>query len=231
MYASMADVAVWGSYANKTNLSGNVRQRLCADPRASRKGRIVLTTSWEISTQPIPWAVALCVTLVAAASDLHSRRIPNLLTGPVFLAGLAWWTLTVGLAGLAESVTASVVLALPYVLLFVFAGGGAGDAKLMAALGAWMGFVNGLVVLFCVALAGVVCAIAVSMATQRLRIVLVNVRNMIGRVAVVLLITKKLQDTSSLIASPDEMRTMPYGISIFVGVCTAAGAMFLWHAA
>ena len=147
------------------------------------------------------------------------------------MAGLVWWTCTVGLAGLAESVTASLVLALPYVLLFVFAGGGAGDAKLMAALGAWMGFVDGLVVLFCVALAGVLCAIAVSVATQRLQTVLVNVRRIIGTVAVALLITKKLPDGSSLLASPDGMRTMPYGIAVFIGVCTAAGGLFLWHAA
>lgn len=189
------------------------------------------TTSWDIGTQALPWAVVLGVSLVAAASDLHSRRIPNLLTGPVFLAGLVWSTFNVGLAGFAESVTASAVLALPYVLLFVFAGGGAGDAKLMAALGAWMGLVDGLVVLFCVALAGIVCAVALSVATHRLRAVLVNVRRMIGTVAVVLLITKKLQDASGLMASPDEMRTMPYGIAVFIGVCTAAGGLFLWHAA
>lgn len=189
------------------------------------------TTSWEIDRQLLPWAVAIGVSLVAAASDLHSRRIPNLLTGPVFLAGLVWSAFTTGLPGLAESMTASAILALPYVLLFVFAGGGAGDAKLMAALGAWMGLVNGVVVLFCVALAGMACAIALSVATRRLRTVLANARSMIGTVAVVLLITKKLQDVSGLMASPDEVRTMPYGIAVFLGVCTAAGGLFLWHAA
>ncbi len=147
------------------------------------------------------------------------------------MAGLVWWTLTVGLAGLAESLAASAVLTLPYVLLFVFAGNGAGDAKLMAALGAWMGLANGLFVLFCVALAGIACAIAVSVAAHRLRTVLLNVRRMIGSLAVLLLMTNKLRYASGLLASPNEMRTMPFGIAVFIGVWTAAGGLLLWHGA
>lgn len=186
-------------------------------------------TSWEMGLQPVPWVVAIGVSLVAAALDLHARRIPNLLTGPAFLAGVAWWTWAGGSSGLVLSVSAAVVLALPYVLLFVFAGGGAGDAKLMAALGAWLGLAAGLVVLFCVALAGVAGAIALSVATQRLRTVLLNVRRMVGSVVVVLQVTKKLENASGMFGPLDEMRTMPYGIAVFSGVCAAAGGLFVWH--
>ena len=41
-------------------------------------------------------------------------------------------------------------------MLFVFAGGGAGDAKMMGALGAWLGLANGVVALVAVALSGAV---------------------------------------------------------------------------
>lgn len=109
-----------------------------------------LTTLWEQGLQPVPWAVVVAASLVAAMTDIASRRIPNILTGPLLLGGVVWAAWTAGPSGLADSISACVLLALPYVLLFLFAGGGAGDAKLMGAVGAWLGMVNGLIVLSCV---------------------------------------------------------------------------------
>jgi len=46
------------------------------------------------------------------------------------------------------------LLGIPYFLLFAFAGGGAGDAKIMAALGAWVGWHNGIAVVVGVSIGG-----------------------------------------------------------------------------
>ena len=96
-------------------------------------------TPWDFVSYTLPWGVVLLTSLAGAVTDLHARRVPNRLTFPVLLGGLLWATYEGGAAGLADAAGACVLLALPFVLLFVLANGGAGDAKLMGALGAWLG--------------------------------------------------------------------------------------------
>lgn len=83
-------------------------------------------------------AVALYTTL-AAVTDLRWRRIPNWLTLPTAAAGLIYhgcfaggWGFSASLAGLAIGFA---LLLIP----FLAGGGGMGDVKLLAALGAWLG--------------------------------------------------------------------------------------------
>ena len=123
----------------------------------------------------LQWGVVISVSLVAAIWDLRTRRIPNLLTVPVLAAGLVWAGFTGGLSGLAESVAACLLLALPFVLLFLFVGGGAGDAKLMGAIGVWLGLSQGVTALFCVAAAGIILAVSKAIMTKRFKAVVTNV--------------------------------------------------------
>jgi prepilin peptidase CpaA len=83
--------------------------------------------------------VALLVGLGACVTDVRSRRIPNLLTFGAAAAGIA---LHSGLGGWNGFQTATMgwlagtALFLPF---FLLGGMGAGDVKLLAALGAWLG--------------------------------------------------------------------------------------------
>ncbi len=190
-------------------------------------------TPWEHTIEPMQWAVVIGAALFAAASDLRTRRIPNLLTGPLFAAGLLWATWNHGLAGLGDAVIASVLLAGPYVLLFAFAGGGAGDAKLMGAIGAWLGVMAGLMVLVSVLLAGVILAVGFALAKRRFKVVLVNLARAAHEVTVVvfsIFVRKKVTGSPSLMPRIQDLQTMPYGLAIFSGVCIAAGGVFAWHA-
>src|SRR5262249_54414726 len=97
----------------------------------------------EIQIQvALPWGVAIAASIVAATTDLRSRRIRKWLTAPVFICGLIWSAAAHGPWGLGDAFAASLLLAAPFVLLFLFAGGGAADAKLMGALGALLGLKN-----------------------------------------------------------------------------------------
>lgn len=86
-------------------------------------------------------AVALFAT-AAALSDIRRRKIPNALTVPAAIAGLAFHVLTAGWAGALMSFNGFLVGFALLLIPFVLGGGGGGDVKLLAALGAWLGPVN-----------------------------------------------------------------------------------------
>ena len=94
------------------------------------------------------WFLALTVGICAGWTDWKSRRIPNWLTIPALFLGIAAHGLIAGRAGVFESLKGAglaLLILLPIVLL---RGLGAGDWKLMGALGAILGFRMMLVVLW-----------------------------------------------------------------------------------
>lgn len=88
------------------------------------------------------WIFALGIAGWAGWLDWRSRRIPNWLTVPAFVAGIALNSAVWGVAGMKAALVGAGLglgLLLPFVLL---RGLGAGDWKLMGALGAWLGPYN-----------------------------------------------------------------------------------------
>lgn len=112
------------------------------------------------SAMQFPLLVGLFI-LIAAIVDLRVRRIPNGLTVPAALMGLAYHTLApqgqgIGFA-LAGFGVGFALLLLPWML----GGGGMGDVKLLAALGVWLGPVGILVAFAGSAVCGAVMAVVV----------------------------------------------------------------------
>ena len=167
------------------------------------------------------WGVILVASLVAALWDLKSRRIPNVLTLPLFAAGIIQ---AVWFDDLKSSLLAAVILGLPYVLLFLFAGGGAGDAKLMAAVGAWLGISSGFVALVCISACALVMALLKAAFEKQFFTVLKRIQAII--VTCWLVIASRGLIKPSAAAVPDESSdtqfTMPYGPAIFAGLVVAA---------
>jgi prepilin peptidase CpaA len=87
----------------------------------------------------ISYLVALAIGLAACVTDIRSRRIPNVLTFSAAVAALFFHTLTGQSAGFLRSVEGWFIGAAIFFVPFVLGGLGAGDVKLLAALGAWVG--------------------------------------------------------------------------------------------
>ena len=83
--------------------------------------------------------VAIAICSIAAVTDIRTKRIPNWLTYSAILLGVGFHTLTSGMRGFLFSVE-GLLLGLAFLMFFYLAGGtGAGDVKLMGAVGALLG--------------------------------------------------------------------------------------------
>lgn len=85
------------------------------------------------------WWPTLIVLAVATFTDLRNRRIPNWLVAPFFVVGVAVSCWFGGWHGLGHSLGGAGLGLLIYGFLFWMGGMGAGDVKLAAAIGAWIG--------------------------------------------------------------------------------------------
>jgi prepilin peptidase CpaA len=77
--------------------------------------------------------------IVGALYDLRYRRIPNWLTFPAMIAGIAYHTYTGGMSFLLWSLLGMIAGFTVFFVFYVIGGMGAGDVKLMAAIGALLG--------------------------------------------------------------------------------------------
>ncbi len=96
---------------------------------------------------------------VAAVWDLRSGRIPNRITYTAIVCGLVFRTASGGWRSGFEGLAAGLIGGGIFFLFFLVRGMGAGDVKLMAAVGVWAGLQHLPAVLIVAALAGGVLAL------------------------------------------------------------------------
>ena len=113
-----------------------------------------------------------------AVTDLRSRRIPNWLTVTGALTGFGFHAWRAGLEGLAFAGAGFGAAFGVYALLFLLRGMGAGDLKMMAAMGALIGWNNWLLLFVLSAILGGLVALIVVIARGRLRQTLRNLRRL-----------------------------------------------------
>ena len=167
----------------------------------------------------IAFFVTTVTVLVAAVIDFRRFRVPNMLTFPLCISGLLFHTAVNGLSGLQYS-AGGIAVGLAALLLFYIIGVmGAGDVKLLAAVGAWIGAPS-TVYVFCVAgVAAGVHSLAVLAWQRRLRDVPV-----IFQVTCVQLMTlgRHLAATDSVTEAVQQVdrrrNVMPFAVMIAIGV-------------
>jgi prepilin peptidase CpaA len=117
----------------------------------------------------------ITIGVVACVTDLRTRRIPNLLTFGAALAGVAYHAITGGYTGMGHSVGGWAVGVLAFLLPFALGGLGAGDVKLIAALGAWLGPVDTIWLALYTGIAGGLAALVVALAHGYLKTAITNI--------------------------------------------------------
>lgn len=158
----------------------------------------------------LPLSVVLVAVLAAAGTDLRSFRIRNALTVPLFLSGLLFHFVSDGSSGLAESVLGVLIGTLPFAWLYAAGGMGAGDLKLLAGVGAWLGPWAVLHVLIVSGLATGCCALGLMFWRWHNSTASPNH-------------SAQRRDVSDVLSQPDRRRrAIPFGVMVAVGVIVTA---------
>ncbi len=92
-----------------------------------------------VSTDPFLIIFLSCILVIAAIIDVWIQKIPNLLTFPTMVVALVYHCVTNGWDGLLFSAEGLALGSALFIIPYLMGGMGAGDAKLMGAVGALIG--------------------------------------------------------------------------------------------
>ncbi|MGI4854133.1 MAG: A24 family peptidase [Janthinobacterium lividum] len=151
----------------------------------------------------------------AAVTDLRSRRIPNWLTGSGFFAGLLLHFVYGGLPATGRALLAALIAGGIFFVFCLAGGMGAGDVKLIAAVGSLAGLSSIAGVLIATALLGAIVAIITAVVNGRLRETFANAGSLLAH-----------HQANGMAPHPElnvrnaSMLRLPYAIPI-VGGCLA----------
>ena len=159
----------------------------------------------------IPILFLIVILPIAAIYDIRFRKIPNWLTFPTMVAGIAFYTYMAGSKGLIFSVEGLLLGMALFMVFYVCAGMGAGDVKLMGAIGGILGLKGVFTAFLGTALIGGIYALILLKLHGRLK----ETVKRYGEIVKVFLFTGKLT-----YLSPEEGTKLPvlnYGIAIALG--------------
>ena len=101
---------------------------------------------------------------------------------------------------------------------------------MMGAIGSWLGVTQGLRVLVCVAISGIILSLGAAWKQKRLHLVVTNMLTIIYGFLFFMVGRAKFSDITKQVIIDNEGNhlTIPYGVAIFVGVCGGGGVVWLW---
>lgn len=160
-------------------------------------------------------AAGFACAAVGAVWDVASRRVPNKISYGGIVVGLALRTALLGWRGLGTALLGGLIGGGVFFLLYLVRAMGAGDVKLMAAVGCITGATSIVQIVIACALAGGVMALAVMLYRKRTGTTMRNVGKLLR-----FRLTHVTEVHPSLnIDNPDSVR-LPYAVAI------AAGALY-----
>ena len=154
----------------------------------------------------VAWAAA------GAGWDIASRRIPNLLSYSGILVGILLRTGVLGWHGLATALEGGALAGGIFFLLFLVRGMGAGDVKLMAAMGCFAGFPGVVRIMVACALTGGIMALGVALYRSNMLRTLRNVWELLR-----FQVSHVAQVHPTLNIDNPQAARLPYAIAIAAG--------------
>lgn len=181
-----------------------------------------------MNAAPLVYSPLIVLAAVAAVCDLRTRRIPNWISFSLIASGVGCALLRLGPVSVTQSAIALAGGLLLGVVLLAIGAWGAGDAKLVAGIGAWIGVWPLAVVLAVSGILSMLTAIVVSAARGKLGMLLRG-GMYLGASIVGGQRTAIVPDTSLYSSQQDRSRGLPLAVVLFVAVVTVLAAMTLRH--
>ncbi len=154
----------------------------------------------------------LALAIAAAVVDVRHHRIPNGLTYPGIVLGILLRWLFLGWKGLGGALAGCLLAGGIVFLFYAIRAMGAGDVKLLAAIGSFVGAKHAIVVLLATAICGGVLAIIYAIYKRRIGAMLSNVGSVLQ-----FHVASGIQAHPELnLDNPSALR-MPYGLAIAAG--------------
>jgi prepilin peptidase CpaA len=165
------------------------------------------------------FAPLLAMLVCAAATDLHSRRIPNVLTLLIALTGLLQSFTPVATISPWQSIAGLLVGLALTIALFALGALGGGDVKLLAAAGAWIGPLAIFQVFLAAAIVGMLIVLTQCLLQGRLQTLLRNsLLLIVNLVHLRQLGLEHTQATGQSCRSVD--KPLPYAVPVLIATIT-----------
>jgi prepilin peptidase CpaA len=171
--------------------------------------------SEEIAMISIPLTLLIILLTFCAIIDVKKQKIPNVFTLPAIAIALLYYGVNGGVSGLAFSAGGLSIGMGMFLVFYVLGGMGAGDVKLMGAVGSILGFQATLSAILFTALAGGLYAIIILIAYPGYG------KEFVKRAAVFI---KGLIFSRQIILTPANEAV--YKPKLYYGLAIAAGTLF-----
>jgi prepilin peptidase CpaA len=176
----------------------------------------------------IPASIVLLASLIAAVMDVWKFKVYNALTIPLLLTGLLYHGVAGGIPGLQTSLMGLLFGFGVLIVIYAMGGMGAGDVKLMAAVGAWLGMPLTFYVFALSALASGAYAAVLILASGNLRESWIELQVVLFRIMAFGHYLGADGRLEAELKRPDRhQRLVPFGAMLAVGLGLILGWCFL----
>lgn len=160
------------------------------------------------------WGLVSVILIVAAVIDGRQLRVPNWITFPMILAGWLASGVIYGWDGVQVSLWGTAIglgLLLP---AYAIGGMGAGDVKLLAGVGAWVGASQTFWAFMVSAIIGAIIAVVMVVVSRKWRH---HQKQFLGIISEILVIRSPSKLSEIAAERKPRMMLLPYGIPIAIG--------------
>jgi prepilin peptidase CpaA len=170
----------------------------------------------------VPVVVVFIAVLAMAVTDLWQFRVHNVLTLPLLLSGLIYQGLMGGAPGLVNGLLGA-LFGFSALIVFCMMGGiGAGDVKLLAGVGAWLGLPLTIYVFIASSLAAGIYSMILLLRSRKLRETWVNLQIAWYRLKAVGRYLGSESDVEAAVTQAERrQRLVPFAAMVAVGLVGA----------